>query len=87
MYAERHAFNPKSPPIRHDWTQEEIEALFALPLLELVHRAQMVHRQYHDDTIQLASLLSIKTGGCAEDCGYCPQSAHHAKKTGQVKET
>ena len=73
-------------PIRHDWTVEEIEALFALPLLDLVHRAQCVHRQYHDDTIQLASLLSIKTGGCAEDCGYCPQSAHHAKKTGQAKE-
>ena len=52
-----------------------------------MHRAQSVHRQYHDDTIQLASLLSIKTGGCAEDCGYCPQSAHYAKKTGQVKET
>ena len=57
-------FSEKAP-IRHDWTQGEIEALFALPLLELVHRAQMVHRQYHDDTIQLASLLSIKTGGCA----------------------
>ncbi len=72
--------------IRHDWTIEEIEALFALPLLDLVHRAQTVHRQYHDDTIQLASLLSIKTGGCAEDCSYCPQSAHHGKKTGLVKE-
>ena len=58
-----------------------------MPLLDLVHRAQTVHRQYHDDTIQLASLLSIKTGGCAEDCGYCPQSAHFAKKTGQGKET
>jgi biotin synthase len=74
-------------PIRHDWTQAEIEALFALPLLDLVHRAGEIHRQYHDDTIQLASLLSIKTGGCAEDCGYCPQSAHFAKKTGQAKET
>ena len=73
-------------PIRHDWTQAEIEALFALPLLDLVHRAQSVHRQYHDDTVQLASLLSIKTGGCAEDCSYCPQSAHYAKKTGQAKE-
>jgi len=73
--------------LRHDWTLAEIEAFFALPLLDLVHRAQIVHRQYHDDTIQLASLLSIKTGGCAEDCGYCPQSAHHAKKTGLAKET
>jgi biotin synthase len=82
-------FNPpisEKAPIRHDWTQAEIEALFALPLLDLVHRAQNVHRQYHDDTIQLASLLSIKTGGCAEDCSYCPQSAHYAKKTGQAKE-
>jgi biotin synthase len=74
-------------PIRHDWTVTEIEALFAAPLLDLVHRAQTVHRQYHDDTIQLASLLSIKTGGCAEDCNYCPQSAHFAKKTGMAKET
>ena len=73
--------------LRHDWTLPEIEALFALPLLDLVHRAQCVHREYHDDSIQLASLLSIKTGGCAEDCGYCPQSAHHAKKTGLAKET
>jgi biotin synthase len=79
-------FSEKAP-IRHDWAQAEIEALFALPLLDLVHRAQSVHRQYHDDTIQLASLLSIKTGGCAEDCGYCPQSAHYAKRTGQAKET
>ena len=82
--------NPKFSelaPIRHDWTQQEIEALFALPLLDLVHRAQNVHRQYQDDTIQLASLLSIKTGGCAEDCSYCPQSAHFAKQTGMQKET
>ena len=66
---------PKAP-IRHDWSLDEIEALFALPLLDLVHRAQTIHRQYHDNTVQLASLLSIKTGGCAEDCHYCPQSAH-----------
>ena len=78
-------FSEKAP-IRHDWTVEEIEAFFALPLLDLVHRAQTVHRQYHDDTIQLASLLSIKTGGCAEDCGYCPQSAHYSKQTGVAKE-
>jgi biotin synthase len=74
-------------PIRHDWSQGEIEALFELPLLDLLQRARTVHGQYHDDTIQLASLMSIKTGGCAEDCGYCPQSAHYAKKTGQAKET
>ena len=71
-------FNDKAP-VRHDWTLDEIQSLFAMPLLDLVHRAQMVHRQYHDQTVQLASLLSIKTGGCAEDCHYCPQSAHFSK--------
>jgi biotin synthase len=72
--------------LRHDWQVEEIEALLALPLLELVHRAQEVHRAYHDGSVQLASLLSVKTGGCPEDCGYCPQSAHYAKKTGVAKQ-
>jgi biotin synthase len=72
--------------IRHDWTVAEIEALLAQPLLDLVHRAQAVHRRHHDNTIQLASLLSVKTGGCPEDCAYCPQSAHYAKKTGVSKE-
>jgi len=73
--------------IRHDWTVAEIEALLALPLLDLVHRAQDVHRRHHDNSIQLASLLSVKTGGCPEDCSYCPQSAHYAKKTGVAKES
>jgi len=64
--------------IRHDWNVEEIAALYRLPLLELVGRANAVHRQYHDpDRVQKASLLSIKTGGCPENCAYCPQSAHH----------
>jgi biotin synthase len=64
--------------IRHDWTTEEIEALYELPLLDLVGRASAMHRQHHDPSrIQRASLLSIKTGGCPEDCAYCPQSAHH----------
>ena len=72
--------------IRNDWTVAEIEALLAAPLLDLVQRAQDVHRRHQDDTIQLASLLSIKTGGCPEDCAYCPQSAHYAKKTGVAKE-
>jgi biotin synthase len=64
--------------IRHDWTIEEIEALYTLPLLDLVGRANAVHRQHHDpNKIQKASLLSIKTGSCPEDCAYCPQSAHH----------
>jgi biotin synthase len=59
------------------WRVEDVEALFAWPLLDLLHRAQHVHRQHFDpNEIQLSTLLSIKTGGCAEDCGYCPQSAH-----------
>jgi biotin synthase len=55
-----------------------IEALFALPFMDLLFQAQQVHRQHFDaNTVQLSTLLSIKTGGCPEDCGYCPQSAHH----------
>ena len=66
------------PTLRHDWRLPEIEALYDLPLLELVFQAQAVHRQFHDPrAIQRCTLLSIKTGGCAEDCSYCPQSAHH----------
>jgi biotin synthase len=65
-------------PQRSDWSVEDIEALYALPLMELVFRAAEVHRKFFDPTrIQLSTLLSIKTGGCEEDCGYCPQSAHH----------
>jgi biotin synthase len=61
-----------------DWTVAEIEALFALPFADLIHRAQTVHREHHDaNTVQLSTLLSIKTGGCEEDCKYCPQSAHY----------
>ncbi|KTR07282.1 biotin synthase [Aureimonas ureilytica] len=64
--------------IRHDWSVEEITVLLEAPLLDLVGRAQAVHRAHHDpDHVQRASLLSIKTGGCPEDCAYCPQSAHH----------
>jgi biotin synthase len=64
--------------LRHDWTREEIRALFDLPLPELIFRAQAAHRRHHDAaTIQLSTLLSIKTGGCPEDCAYCPQSAHY----------
>ena len=64
--------------IRHDWSVDEIVALLEAPLLDLVGRAQAVHRAHHDpDHVQRASLLSIKTGGCPEDCAYCPQSAHH----------
>lgn len=64
--------------IRHDWSVDEIVALHDGPLLELVGRANAVHRAHHDpNAVQKASLLSIKTGGCPEDCAYCPQSAHH----------
>ena len=62
--------------LRHDWTRAEVEALFDLPFTELVFRAAAVHREAFDPAeIQLSQLLSIKTGGCAEDCGYCSQSA------------
>lgn len=65
-------------PIRHDWQLAEIEALFALPFNDLLFKAQTVHRAYFDpNEIQVSSLLSIKTGSCSEDCGYCPQSARY----------
>ncbi|NYT39804.1 biotin synthase BioB [Sphingomonas sp. R-74633] len=61
--------------VRTDWTREEIAALFDLPFTELVFQAQTVHRQHHAaNEVQLSTLLSIKTGGCPEDCGYCSQS-------------
>lgn len=64
--------------IRSDWTLDEIRALYDLPLIELVYRAQVVHRQYHDPlAVQKCTLLSIKTGGCSEDCAYCPQAARY----------
>ncbi|PVM81172.1 biotin synthase BioB [Caulobacter radicis] len=66
---------------RHDWTLEQVEALFALPFMELVFEAARVHRAWFDPSeMQLSQLLSVKTGGCAENCGYCSQSAHF--KTG-----
>ena len=65
-------------PIRHDWRREELRALFALPLPELIFRAQTAHRLFFDPAeVQVSTLLSIKTGGCPEDCAYCPQSAHY----------
>jgi biotin synthase len=64
--------------MRNDWTREEIAELFDLPFLNLVAQAQAVHTRNHPaNEVQLSTLLSIKTGGCAEDCGYCSQSAHH----------
>jgi len=65
-------------PIRHDWRRDELRALFALPLSELVFRAQSVHRRHFaPGEVQISTLLSIKTGGCPEDCAYCPQSSHY----------
>jgi biotin synthase len=78
---------PQAPGIRHDWTTYEILALLTAPLLDLVDQAREVHRRHHaDGAVQLASLLSIKTGACPEDCKYCPQSAHYAKQTGLARE-
>jgi biotin synthase len=62
---------------RHDWTLDEVEALFELPFTELVFQAASVHRRWFDPSqVQRSRLLSVKTGGCAENCGYCSQSAH-----------
>ena len=67
-----------TPAIRHDWTVPEIEAIYTAPLPDLVFRAQALHRQYHRaNEVQGCMLLSVKTGGCPEDCAYCPQSAHY----------
>ncbi len=67
-----------SGAVRHDWTREEIHALFELPFPDLIFAAQRIHRVHFDPReVQISTLLSVKTGGCAEDCGYCPQSAHH----------
>ena len=67
-----------SPEIRHDWSREELLALLALPLPELLYRAAAVHREHFDPAeVQVSTLLSVKTGGCPEDCGYCPQAQRY----------
>lgn len=64
--------------IRNDWTEEEIESIYHTPLLDLIYRAATVHRTWHDTgEVQVCTLLSIKSGGCPEDCAYCPQSARY----------
>src|SRR5689334_11301211 len=66
----------KPPGVR--WTVAAIEALFALPFPELIFRAQQIHREHHPpNAVQLSTLLSVKTGGCPEDCGYCPQAKRY----------
>ena len=68
----------KGGDIRHDWSLEEVKETLELPLMDLLWRAQIVHRSYNPGyKVQLASLLSVKTGGCSEDCSYCPQSVHN----------
>ena len=72
--------------IRHDWTVPEALALLDLPFNDLVFRAQTVHRRFFDpNAVQVSTLLSVKTGGCPEDCAYCPQSAHYS--TGVTKQS
>ncbi|GAA4273530.1 biotin synthase BioB [Aquimarina gracilis] len=64
--------------IRHDWTKEEILEIYNKPMMDLLYEAATIHRQFHDpNTVQVSTLLSIKTGGCPEDCGYCPQAARY----------
>ena len=64
-------------PSAENWSREAVEALFALPFMDLILQAQTIHREHHaPNAVQMSQLLSIKTGGCAEDCGYCNQSAH-----------
>ena len=77
--------SPAAAVLRHDWHQGEIEALIALPFNDLLFRAHTVHRDnFAANTVQISTLLSIKTGACPEDCAYCPQSAHY--NTGLEKE-
>jgi biotin synthase len=77
---------PDPGVLRHDWTLAEIEALFALPFADLVFTAQRVHRAWHRaNTVQMSTLLSIKTGACPEDCAYCPQSVRY--ETGLERST
>ncbi|WP_051532250.1 biotin synthase BioB [Brackiella oedipodis] len=68
--------HPSQP--KKNWTRKEIEALFELPFMTLIDRAHQIHKQFHDpQTVQLSTLLSIKTGGCPEDCSYCPQAQRY----------
>jgi biotin synthase len=72
---------------RHDWQTDEILNIHNMPLMDLLYKSHSIHRYFHKDmTMQLASLLNIKTGGCPEDCKYCSQSAHYAKTTGLKKQ-
>ena len=64
--------------VRHNWQVEEILDIYNAPLLKLINRAQQIHHEFNDaNEVQVSSLLSIKTGGCVEDCGYCSQAARY----------
>ena len=83
MLASQH--NSTEAVVRHDWTRDEVEALYAMPFNDLLFKAQVIHRQHFDpNQVQVSTLLSIKTGACPEDCKYCPQSARY--DTGLEKE-
>ena len=80
-----HNMNQTAAGIRHDWTRQEVQALFEQPFMDLLFQAQSVHRANFDpNQVQMSTLLSIKTGACPEDCKYCPQSGHY--NTGLAKE-
>jgi len=69
---------------RHDWSIPEIESIYSAPLLDLLLRAQLVHREHHHpNEVQGCVLLNVKSGGCPEDCAYCPQSAHYRTEAGR----
>jgi biotin synthase len=71
--------NSAQSEVRHDWLLEEVSELFRAPLMDLIFRAATVHRRYHDPAeVQVCKLISIKTGGCPEDCSYCSQSARYS---------
>ena len=75
----RRKFRMSADAIRHDWTRAEVAALMDLPFADLLARAHAVHRAHHDaNAVQVSTLLSVKTGGCPEDCAYCPQAARYA---------
>ena len=78
MCENQHTCGCSNAETRHNWTKEEIMAIYNKPLMELLYEAATVHRKYHDpNSVQVSTLLSIKTGGCSEDCAYCPQSARY----------
>jgi biotin synthase len=75
---QRHHDSEPEGSIRHDWSRAEVQALFGLPFMDLLMRAQALHRAHHEpNTVQMSTLLSIKTGACPEDCAYCPQSVRY----------